>query len=250
MLIQRCELPRRRGRSMPPHRHQADEWHFAMAGACAFDIGDRSVEFSPGDLLLIPAGVEHRLRIRREGEWLRQVVVATCHQGPEDEALMAAFLARTGEGRVLPAGCQGHAFFAALAQDLASRDPFRQRAASLRFTALLCELVARAAPQGHPAVAGALELMRLHLVRPLSLDEIAKAAGCSRSTIARRFREEIGEPPLAYHLGLRLDFAAEQLRGRRGRRISEIAAAAGFPVPYHFSRCFSRRFGRPPSAWC
>lgn len=244
MRLVLCEQHQRNERSVAPHRHSHTEWHFAVAGRCGFDIGERQTEFAAGDLLMVPAQRPHRLCVRRAGEWIVQILIATEPESADDEALLAAFDASLK----VHVGCHRHAFFAGLAADLASRNPFRRRGAGLRFTALLCDLVSGAEASANPVVERALALMRERLAGRLSLDELARAAGCGRSLLARRFRAEVGEPPLAHFLGMRLDLGADLLR-QGGKAVHEVAAACGFDDPYHFSRCFRRRFGRPPSAW-
>jgi AraC-like DNA-binding protein len=248
MLIERCDLPLRNERTIAPHRHAETEWHFAVAGGCCFDIGDGAVEFAAGDLLAIPPRALHRVRIRRPGEWLLQIILRTRSEGRDDDALLDAFQRQAGRRGAVRVGQRRHAFFVGIAHDLRASDPFRRRSAHLRFTALICELAAGIERDGHPAVAAALKLMRENLDARLTLAAIAAAAGCSRSLIARRFRAEVGEPPLAHHLGMRLDRAADLLR-QDGRHVHEAATASGFDDPYYFSRCFAKRFARPPSRW-
>lgn len=237
-----CEQHQRNERSVAPHRHDHDEWHYAVAGSCGFDIGGTDAGFEAGDLLLVPAGVPHRMRVRKPGEWIVQVILATRPEGTEDREFAQAFSAAGGRQRV---GVHRHAFFAGLAADLAASDRFRRRGAGLRFTALVCELAAGAAGPS-PEVARALALMRERLDGRLTLSELARAAGCCRSLLARRFRDEVGEPPLRHFLGMRLELAADLLR-QGGIAVQAVAARCGFDDPYHFSRCFRRRFGRPPS---
>lgn len=248
MRLVLCEQHRRNERSVAPHVHAHAEWHYAVAGRCGFDLGELRTGFEAGDLLLVPAGLPHRMRVRRPGEWIVQVILATEPDGPEDAELLAAFAAAAAPAGRIRIGTERHAFFAALGSDLAAADAFRRRGASLRFAALLCDLVGGGAAEPGAAAARALELMRSRLSARLTLAELARAAGCGRSLFARRFRAEVGEPPLKHHLGMRLDLGADLLR-QGGRRVHEVARACGFDDPYHFSRCFRRRFGRPPSAW-
>lgn len=248
MLVELCLPQTRYERSVQPHRHERAEWHFAIAGCCGFDIEEGGVELKPGDFLAVAPGCRHRLRVRRPGEWLVQIIFATTLESAEDEALQAAFLKPAGTHRLVHVGRDRHAFFVCLGRDLGSADPFRRRAAMLRFTCLLCDVVSGGTSRSHPAVERALALMRERLDGRLDLEELALAAGCSRSLLARRFRAEVGEPPSAHFLAMRLDLAADLLR-QGGLAVGAVAGRCGFTDPYHFSRCFRKRFGRPPSTW-
>lgn len=245
MDILSCSAHGRNERSVAPHRHEHDEWHFAVAGSAGFEIGSATVDFTAGDLLLVPTGVPHRLRVRAAGEWIVQVIVATRATSAEVRELMRPFTASACDGRVA-VGVDRYAFFAGLAADLASGQRLRRMGAGLRFSAMLCDIAAGTASAPSPLVARALELMRRRIAGRLTLAELAHAAGCGRSILARRFRAEVGEPPLKHHLGMRLELGADLLR-QGGRQVREVAAACGFDDPYHFSRCFRRRYGRPPS---
>jgi len=97
---------------------------------------------------------------------------------------------------------------------------------------------------------------RVHAVREvldrqyacdLRLGELARSVGMSTFEFARVFAELIGTPPHRYLLEARLRAAAGMLR--EGRSVTETCFACGFNNLSHFSRIFSRRFGRSPSAY-
>jgi len=98
-------------------------------------------------------------------------------------------------------------------------------------------------------------LARLEVARALiadgeagDLDQVARAAGMSKFHLVRLFRAVHGETPMRYAEGLRLDRAAERLRGARGL-IDEIGFEAGYETGSAFGRAFRRRFGVTPGAW-
>jgi AraC-like DNA-binding protein len=62
--------------------------------------------------------------------------------------------------------------------------------------------------------------------------------------LTRVFTEEVGMPPHAYLLGLRLHQAQALLLKREA--ITEVALATGFTDQAHFSRHFKKYFGRTP----
>lgn len=70
------------------------------------------------------------------------------------------------------------------------------------------------------------------------LEELARKAGMSRTSLAVRFREIMGIPPLAYLTQWRMYLARRELRA--GASISEAAAAVGYASESAFSNAFKR----------
>ena len=103
-------------------------------------------------------------------------------------------------------------------------------------------------PQPDPRVRRAAEFARQHADRPLTANDLARAAGLSPSRLSALFRQQLGESPARYAERLRLERAATLL-ATTGLSVKQAAAAAGYDDPYHFSRRFTQRLGRPPSQW-
>lgn len=98
-----------------------------------------------------------------------------------------------------------------------------------------------------PVVARALALMHAAPGDPITLAELARKAGTSRATLARRFAAAVGETPLAYLARLRMEHAARALRDAPERGLEEHAAAHGYRSVAAFSRAFKRWSGQSPS---
>jgi len=79
----------------------------------------------------------------------------------------------------------------------------------------------------------------------LSRSELAEAAHLSEAQFGRLFRREMRTSPMQYVGRLRLARARELL-DRSRLNITEVARAAGFCDPFHFSRVFKREFGVSP----
>lgn len=93
-------------------------------------------------------------------------------------------------------------------------------------------------------------LARLH-ERPShnwTTDELAKAAGLSRSAFAERFTGLVGAPPMRYLTRWRLQLAAVRLR-ESPRSTAQVAYEVGYESEAAFSRAFKKAFGLTPSAW-
>jgi AraC family transcriptional regulator, alkane utilization regulator len=70
----------------------------------------------------------------------------------------------------------------------------------------------------------------------------------SRSVLAERFTQTVGEPPMRYLTQSRMQLARELLRQRR-RSIPQIAVDVGYEAEAAFNRAFKREVGIPPAAW-
>ena len=93
----------------------------------------------------------------------------------------------------------------------------------------------------------AIERIEERLAEPLSLAEIARAAGVSTYHFCRYFRAMTGTSVMGYVRARRLSLAAVAVRDGRDRLI-EIAFDAGFESQEAFTRAFKRAFGMTPGA--
>lgn len=98
----------------------------------------------------------------------------------------------------------------------------------------------------HPAVARARAYIEAS-VEPVSLDVLAGKARLSKSHLVRLFRTQVGLPPHAYSLRLRISRACRLLAS--GVPIAAVAQAAGFADQSHLTRHFKDRVGLTPGAY-
>jgi AraC-like DNA-binding protein len=83
---------------------------------------------------------------------------------------------------------------------------------------------------------------------PLSVADLARAAGLSRAHFSREFRRTFGEPPHQYLLTRRLERAAALLRNT-DREVTEICLAVGLSSLGSFTTSFGRIYGMSPVAY-
>uniref|UniRef100_Q07PU3 Transcriptional regulator, AraC family n=1 Tax=Rhodopseudomonas palustris (strain BisA53) TaxID=316055 RepID=Q07PU3_RHOP5 len=81
-----------------------------------------------------------------------------------------------------------------------------------------------------------------------TLDSLAREAGLARSSLAERFTQLIGLPPMQYLTRWRMQMAANLLVAGR-EPIGRIAEAVGYDSEAGFSRAFRRMVGSPPASW-
>lgn len=98
----------------------------------------------------------------------------------------------------------------------------------------------------NPVLVATVTLMNRHIDDPLSMDDLAAAAGYSRRHLERLFREAVGQTPGDFYRGLRLD-RGRNLLSTTDLTLMEVAVACGFSTVSHFSKSFRARFGTAPS---
>jgi AraC-like DNA-binding protein len=97
-------------------------------------------------------------------------------------------------------------------------------------------------------VGRALALVHGRPSEPWTVEKLGRQVGLSRSALAERFGQVMGEPIIAFLTRWRLRMAAEFLL-TTARPIGAIAHAAGYESAGAFSAAFKREFGKPPSVW-
>lgn len=99
-----------------------------------------------------------------------------------------------------------------------------------------------------PAVAAALDAIHERPQHPWTIAGLAATALVSRATLAARFTEHVGMPPIAYLTRWRLALARDRLADRRAT-LAEIAGDVGYGSPYALSTAFKQHFGVSPTAY-
>ncbi|MFI6405933.1 helix-turn-helix domain-containing protein [Streptomyces sp. NPDC050548] len=99
----------------------------------------------------------------------------------------------------------------------------------------------------HPALALAVAHIEAQLAAPLTVPEVARAAGVSHNHLIRLFRAEIGSTVVAYIRHRRLEHARHLLR-ESTLSVPAIAAAVGIGDLQAFNKACRRELGASPRA--
>jgi len=99
--------------------------------------------------------------------------------------------------------------------------------------------------QGDRVVEKALRIMHDDPARSWTLDALAAEAGASRSSLARRFHDLVGEPPMTFLKNWRMAMAADLLC-QVDETVSTVAEKVGYSTPFAFSAAFKRVRGMSP----
>ena len=124
------------------------------------------------------------------------------------------------------------------------------------FTYSLREIAAERGHAGHgwshavhdPQVRRALTLMHERSAHAWTLDELAQQAGLSRTALAERFRDAMGDTPLNHLRVLRMQ-RATRLLAETDHKLEAVAAEVGYQDAFSFSKVFKRTVGMSPKAF-
>jgi AraC-like DNA-binding protein len=249
--------------------------------------GREPLQLMPGDVLLLPAGARHRLSSEPRGRCVpfdtstKQRLMtadgdlALGTSGAATTFVCAAFDydLEVAEPLMSPlppvivvradpvAGRDIAAIVQLLAMEVGTRRP-GSRAAAARLIDMLLIAVVRhwlgAQPGDEspswlhalrdPAIAHVLAVLHERPAEPWTVATLAREVHLSRATLARRFAELVGEPPLTYLAGWRMHLAAQRLK-YSADSVETIAREVGYTSEYAFNRAFSRHRGQPPGRY-
>jgi AraC-like DNA-binding protein len=262
-------------------------FHAITSGTAWLRVADADpLQLMPGDLLLLPNGTPHRLSsapdgqcrpfdrsvkeelMTPEGDLLLEgdgaVTTIVCAGYDYDQDVAQSLLSLLPPVLHVPGepvqGAKIGAVVALLAAELGTRDA-GARAAVARLIDLLLIQAVRAWSAGatderpswlralnDPVIARALAALHDRPAEPWTIEALASEVHVSRATLARRFAQLVGEPPLTYLTRWRMDLAARQLKDTT-EPVEAIARAVGYTSEYAFNRAFSRHRGQPPGRY-
>lgn len=98
-----------------------------------------------------------------------------------------------------------------------------------------------------PVVGQALAVLHGQASADWTVESLARTAGVSRSVLAERFTDMVGQPPMQYLALWRMQLASRQLID--GGQVAEVANAVGYESEAAFSRAFKKAVGQSPVTW-
>ncbi|MBX2872551.1 MAG: helix-turn-helix transcriptional regulator [Saprospiraceae bacterium] len=81
---------------------------------------------------------------------------------------------------------------------------------------------------------------------PPGIADLAKIAAMSKTKFKTSFKQVFGQPPLQYHLRIKMEYAKSQLQEKQ-KSASEISYQLGYSHPSKFTLAFKKHFGTLPS---
>ncbi|GAB2600191.1 AraC family transcriptional regulator [Paractinoplanes abujensis] len=96
-------------------------------------------------------------------------------------------------------------------------------------------------------VGAALRAMHADPAGPWTLARLAQHTGASRTRLAKRFADLVGESPMAYLTDWRMALAADLLTDDSGTTVAAVARQVGYADAFGFSAAFKRVRGVSPT---
>ncbi len=229
---------------MPPTLRVMKEYVLSVVidGRGSYHDGEgQRAAITPGAHTVVPPDLPHWYGTSPGERWTELFVVFA---GPLFDGLAAAgVLSGTGPRYPHPAPS------IAVLRTALQAAPRSQLAAEHQLLALadwLLDAADPVPPAGpSPPIAAAMDRLVAALDTGVDMRTLAAEVGLPYDTFRRRFTAEVGEPPLAYRNGKRLQAAATLLR-LTDMTHREISRTLGFTDEFHLSRRFRAHFGRPP----
>jgi AraC-like DNA-binding protein len=214
----------------------------------------------------IPLCAETDRKMFREAATARKLISYKCHAGLNEaiypvyiENELAGFLMigqfRTGNecpGSLI-AECRRKGFDPGEMQELYKRTPFVSATKLTHLNSLFSLIVNSIINQRIIEIKSNLTLLKVrrfisdNIKRPFSLDDAARNAGRSKSTISHLFKKRYGISFKKYAINAKLEEVDRILQQVNGISVSEAAMAAGYSNQSHFSRLYKKHRGISPS---
>ncbi|MQY19608.1 HTH-type transcriptional activator RhaS [Nocardia sp. RB20] len=245
-------------------------FHIVLRGTCwLITEHQQPVELHPGDVVLAPSGAEHGLSNRPCA--LRELsVLMPVQPSPEPadfEFLCGAYRLTHGNApqylRSLPGLLtvsldyerhpQLNALIELLEADVSSAVPGAGATVPALLDLILVHVLRRwhelnatehAAP-ADTAIAAAVQQIHAAPQHQWTVARLSEAAGLPRTSFTRRFTEALGQPPMRYVTGLRLNRGAQLLR-ESDAPLATIAREVGYATEFAFAGAFRREYGISP----
>jgi AraC-like DNA-binding protein len=99
-----------------------------------------------------------------------------------------------------------------------------------------------------PFIGRALTALHRNPARDWTLESLAHEVGLSRSVLAERFTQFVGQPVMQYLTNWRMQLAANHLLSGIDS-VAAVAERVGYESEAAFSRAFKKTVGAPPSQW-
>ena len=233
---------------------------FAKAGAGDYASGSLSRRLECGDVLVVNAPAEGKLRLRARTEMEFGFFAVSLEQllplfSPDEFSLAQGLMNVFNSSRLYSGATERARIWHELIAKVPSDAGIEHRGQVLTVAASVLSEEFRNAQAGTAANGNAeeriglvFEQVSLDDILDLSVEELAERLGCSRRHLSRVFQQRFGVSLRTLRMEMRLLKATSLLRDPESKIIN-VAGRCGFNHLGLFNTCFRRRFGVSPGQW-
>lgn len=245
---------------------ESASFHLVKRGLCYAEIGERTEQLGPGDLIFLGPGVEHRLFNKRDSDEDLQSVDSTLllcgyckfitdRKTPLLDVFPETVIIRQEEIVQHP---WLKSTFEQLSSEFMSQSPGSELIVNRLTEIVLIELVrinfgsdsnnTFLQALHDKSISSALRLIHGDIKQSWTLDVLADRVALSRAAFAKRFKQLVGQPMFQYLTGLRMQKASELLLDTK-LPVVEIAEQVGYESDLAFVRVFKKFYEVTPTKY-
>lgn len=244
------------GHQMERDSHDDNLLIYCLDGEGELEVEGQKHRVRPGDILLIPRGIQHAYKARPSNPW---TIYWTHFHGHHAADFIQHIAARkTGQNQlIIPIGIHSR-----LASDFEAL--LEARESTYNINAYICAAnqlrqilthIALLQPLARHKQSGeGLDIERIHSLmqarihEQLDLDTLAETVNLSKYHFVKKYKEITGTTPINHFIQLKIERACHLL-DTTNNHVNEIAFSVGYEDAYYFSRIFKKLMGVSPSQY-
>ncbi len=231
------------------HDHELFEIYYIDSGACCYFIGSKVYQLSPGDLILIPAGVVHNTEYKNAIHTRRLV---NCAQWFLPDSLRETLGKEAIHYRGADTLPEVREIVQGIEWEYENPDPYTADSLKAYIHRLLLLVVRnrhKNTVEMRNYIEDAVAYLQENYATPITLTELARRYFVSPEHFSRMFKKETGYPFSEYLNLLRLKKAESLLCQLNASTVTEIAKYCGFNDSNYFSVRFKQLYGISPKRY-
>ena len=208
---------------------------FAVEGKAFYNVNGEELEIERGDILFFPKGQEHSAMTVEDNSWAYYSIAFDLNCDIELHTLSRA---------------KSFYRYEKFLQRLHYEWTAKNNGYKAMCRSIITELLCMTAREGNLLRTGVIEDIKNYMIenydKNLTIDELAKMAGVSKSHFHMLFKENTGMSAIQYHNQIKMNMARDILQSGDSN-VTQTAQSLVFDDIYYFSRLFKKIICISPS---